>query len=62
MPLSEMSVSLGGTITEGQFNGDAISGPVTQEYIGGPTCGVFPPRKRARKVRRGGVVGTMRIS
>jgi hypothetical protein len=68
MPLTEMSVALGGTIeTETPetgpipFSGDTISGTVTQKYNG--TCGSSGHGKGGgKKVNKGSLTGTITVS
>jgi hypothetical protein len=54
---------LSGRIESGPFEEDAISGSLSQSYTGGPTCGVAPEgKKKAKKVNKGTVTGTVSIS
>jgi hypothetical protein len=63
LPILEGSGALSGTITsEGPFFEDAVSGSLTQAYTGGPTCGVAVGKKKAKKVSKGTVTGTVTIS
>jgi hypothetical protein len=63
MPLTEAApVSLAGTIGKGPFDEDAIAGTVTQTYTDGATCGVGNGHKKAKKVNKGTVSGTLSIS
>ncbi len=56
--------ALSGTITsEGPFFEDTVSGALTQAYTGGPTCGIVPEhKKKAKKVNKGTVSGTVTIA
>ena len=63
LPILEGSCALSGTITsEGPFFEDVVSGSLTQAYTGGPTCGVAEGKKKAKKVSKGTVSGTLSIS
>jgi hypothetical protein len=63
MPLTEApGVALGGTLASGPFSEDTISGTVSQTYTGGPTCGVPVGKKKAKRVNKGTVSGTLSIS
>jgi hypothetical protein len=63
MPLTEMSVGIGGMVNKGPFNGDTISGSVTQKY---EACGGSPGHGhghgKGKKVKRGTLTGTITIS
>jgi hypothetical protein len=55
--------ALSGMITsEGPFSGDTVSGSLTQAYSGGPTCGVAVGKKKAKKVTKGTLSGTVTIA
>jgi hypothetical protein len=63
MPLTEVpGVSLGGTLASGPFNADSISGTVSQTYTGGAKCGVAQGKKKAKKVNKGTLSGSLTIS
>lgn len=62
MPLTELPVGLGGSISSGPFEGGTISGSVTQVYTGGGSCGVSAGKKKAKKVSKGTLSGTLAIS
>lgn len=59
MPLTEAPVAIGGALESGPFSGDSLAGTVSQNYTGGPTCGVAPEGKRkAKKVSKGSFTGS----
>ncbi len=62
MPLTEVPVSLGGTLTSGPFSGESIAGTVSQTFTGGATCGVSTAGKKkpkkAKKVNKGSFTGS----
>lgn len=62
MPLTELPTTLGGKIESGPFAEGAISGTVTQKYTGGASCGVANGKKKAKKVNKGTLSGTLTIS
>jgi hypothetical protein len=61
MPLSEQAVALGGLVEQGPFAEAAISGSVTQSYTGGATCGVAEGKKKAKKVDKGTLTGSLTV-
>ncbi len=61
MPLTEQPVALGGLVEQGPFAEAAISGSVTQSYTGGTTCGVAEGKKKAKKVNKGTLAGSLTV-
>ena len=63
MPVTEAPGALiGGFVESGPFIEDTIAGSVSQTYTGGPTCGVAEGKKKAKKVNKGTLTGTLTIS
>jgi hypothetical protein len=63
MPITELPTTVSGLVEKGPFEGDTIGGSVTQSYTGGPTCGIAPEgKKKAKKVNKGTLSGTLTIS
>jgi hypothetical protein len=60
--LVEGPAALTGTISSGPFHEDTLGGSLTQSYTGGATCGVPQGKKKAKKVNKGTVSGTLSIS
>jgi hypothetical protein len=66
-PLTELPTTISGLIASGPFEGETISGSVTQSFEGGATCGVpteveGKKPKKAKKVKKGTVAGSLTIS
>jgi hypothetical protein len=60
LPITEVpGALLTGSIAEGPFSEDAISGSLSQSYTGGPTCG---EGAKPKKVKKGTVAGTLTVS
>ena len=63
VPITEVpGAAVTGLISEGPFVEDAISGTVSQTYTGGAKCGVAEGKKKAKKVSKGTLAGTLSIS
>jgi hypothetical protein len=60
-PLTELPTALGGMVEGGTFAESAIAGSVTQAYTGGATCGVSEGKKKAKKVSKGSLTGTLTV-
>lgn len=61
MPLTEQSVALAGLVEQGPFAEAAISGAVRQAYAGGATCGVAEGKRKAKKVNKGALTGSLTV-
>jgi hypothetical protein len=62
VPITELPTTLSGLVEKGPFEGDTIAGPVSQKYVGGPTCGVAEGKKKPKKVSKGTLSGSLTIS
>jgi hypothetical protein len=63
LPITEVAgASLSGLVQSGPFEGDAISGTVSETYTGGAECGKAEGRKKAKKVNKGALSGSLSIS
>jgi hypothetical protein len=63
MDLTEVpGAPISGSLESGPFSGETISGSVSQTYTGGPTCGVAEGKKKAKKVKKGTLTGSLAIS
>lgn len=63
VPITEVpGAPVSGLISEGPFAEDAISGTLSQTYAGGATCGVTEGKKKAKKVNKGTVSGSISIA
>ena len=60
--LIEGPAALSGSIMSGPFHEDVLGGSLTQAYTGGEKCGVAEGKKKAKKVKKGTVSGTLSIS
>ncbi len=63
VPITEVPGALvSGGIESGPFAEDTIAGSVSQSYTGGPTCGTPEGKKKAKKVNKGTLSGTVSVS
>jgi hypothetical protein len=61
MPLTEQPTTIGGLIESGPFAESPITGAVQQSYEGGSTCGVAEGKKKAKKVKKGTLTGSLTV-
>jgi hypothetical protein len=61
MALTELPTEIGGLIESGPFAESPLGGTVTQTYTGGSTCGVAEGKKKAKKVNKGTLTGTLTV-
>lgn len=59
--LTEQPTAIGGSIESGPFAESPLSGSVVQAYTGGSTCGVAEGKKKAKKVNKGTLTGTLTV-
>ena len=62
LPLTELPTTASGLIQCGPFTEGVVSGSAEQSYEGGATCGVASGKKKAKKVSKGSLSGTLSIS
>jgi hypothetical protein len=61
MPLTEQPTAIGGLVESGPFAESPITGSVTQTYEGGSTCGIATGTKKAKKVNKGALTGSLTV-
>jgi hypothetical protein len=60
-PLTEQPTAISGLLESGPFAESPISGAVKQTYTGGTTCGIAEGKKKAKKVNKGTLTGTLTV-
>jgi hypothetical protein len=61
MALTEQPSVIGGSIESGPFAESTLSGTVVEAYTGGSTCGLAEGKKKAKKVNKGTLTGTLTV-
>jgi hypothetical protein len=61
LSLTELPTTIEGLIESGPFAESPLGGAVAQTYTGGSTCGVAEGKKKAKKVNKGTLTGTLTV-